>query len=63
MFYSAERAGNLLDAYLKEWEPLMADCYRRYGDHHYWTGFAQYTRDFFERRYEFIIPIVEAFGR
>ena len=61
--YSAERAGSLLDAYLEEWEPLMADCCRRYGDHHYWTACAQYTRDFFERRYEFIIPIVEAYGR
>ena len=61
--YSNENAGDLLGKYLKDWTPLMRDFYLRYGDRSLqWDEGLKETREFFEKRYDYIIPVVEAYG-
>ena len=49
-----------MDAYDKIWRPLMADFYKRFGDtSKLRDGCMKATLDFFWKRYDIIIPIVE----
>ena len=59
----AERVEHLLAAYVTEWEPLMQDYYKRFGNSQYqWDISIINTIDFFKNRYNNIIPIAESYN-
>lgn len=58
--YAPSHVESALKDYLDLWNPLLDDCYRRYGDHQdLWTASLDATRGFFERRYSLLVPKVE----
>jgi len=43
-----------------KWTPLLTDYYRRYGvDPYFWRSSLSGTAEFFENRYEYLIPYTE----
>ncbi len=60
---NTERVEHLLAAYVNEWEPLMQDYYKRFGNSQYqWDISIINTIDFFKNRYNNIIPIAESYN-
>ncbi len=60
---NTERVENLLAAYVNEWEPLMQDYYKRFGNSKYqWDISIISTIEFFRNRYNNIIPIAESYN-
>ncbi len=58
-----ERVDHLLAEYVNEWEPLMQDYYKRFGNSQYqWDFSIINTIDFFKNRYNNIIPIAESYN-
>ena len=61
--YKYSRVKEKMDAYDKVWAPLMPDFYKRFGDtSKLREGCMKSTLDFFRRRYDIIIPIVESWN-
>ena len=59
--YAPERVEEGIRRHTKVWEPLMRDCYRRYGNTRgMWNAELAATLSFFRRRYGIIVPIAEA---
>ena len=58
--YKYSRVQEKMDSYDKVWGPLMQDFYKRFGDtSKLREGCMKSTLDFFRKRYDIIIPIVE----
>lgn len=58
--YKYSRVREKMDAYDKVWRPLMPDFYKRFGDtSQLRDGCMKATLDFFRKRYDIIVPIVE----
>ena len=54
------RVSELLETYVNEWKPLMPDYYKRFGDYeNLWDLEIGWVREFFETRYDLLIPMVE----
>ena len=61
--YTPERVQQALDRYQAVWKPLMPDFYRRFENSSTEEKLeAQRMLQFFESRYDIIIPIVESWG-
>ena len=59
--FEPKRVEKALRRHMRVWAPLLADCYRRYGDtHHLWSADLAATLDFFARRFDVIVPLVRA---
>ena len=59
--YDYSRVQAKMDYYDKIWAPLMPDFYKRFGGS-FWKRelFMKLTLDFFRKRYDYIIPMVES---
>ena len=58
--YKYSRVKEKMESYDKQWAPLMPDFYKRFGDTANLRKRSMNSMlNFFQRRYEFIIPIVE----
>ena len=59
--YNPNRFEQKLGEYLNTWEPLMPDCYKRFGDTSgNWDVTVKQMRAFFEKRYGVIVPIAQS---
>lgn len=57
-----ERVRFIMQNYLEVWEPLLPDFYKRFGDwQNGWDSSLALTLEFFDARYDVIIPIAEEF--
>ena len=60
---ATERVEHILGVYVNEWEPLMQDYYKRFGNSQsQWDISIINTIDFFKNRYNNIIPIAESYN-
>ncbi len=59
--YKFSRVQEKMEHYDKIWGPLMPDFYKRFGDYSQRRKQCmEATLDFFRRRYDFIIPVIES---
>nr|MCR5372234.1 CotH kinase family protein [Solobacterium sp.] len=60
--FGYEKAARTMDRYVAVWAPLMDDYYKRFGNTRWmWEESLTDTLDFFRRRYEFLLPLVEQY--
>lgn len=58
------RVRRLLARYERAWKPLMPDYYKRYGNtRNLWESSRNAMIRFFRKRYHFLLPLVEEYGR
>ena len=60
--FGYEKVVRTMDRYLAVWEPLMDDYYKRFGNTRWmWEESLNGTLDFFRRRYDCLLPLVEQY--
>ena len=61
--FSPEKVDAAMEKYGDIWDPLMPDCYKRFGDSaSSWENEQKSTLSFFENRYDIILPYVEGYS-